>query len=81
VGHWNPVRVEERALILRLRAEGLTKAQVVGRTGRSASSVDRLVAAAGGLPPRECVVRRGVLTRADREEISRCLAVGGRARR
>jgi IS30 family transposase len=76
VGHRNPVRVEERELILRLRAEGLTKVQVVERTGRSGSSVDRVVAAAGGLPPRDRHVRPGVLTTADREEISRRLAVG-----
>ena len=76
MGHRNPVRDEERELILRLRAEGLTKAQVVERTGRSGSTVDRLVAGAGGLPPRERRVREGALTEAEREEISRRLVVG-----
>ena len=78
MGHRNPVRDEERELILRLRTQGLTKAEVVERTGRSGSTVDRLVAAAGGLPPRERHVREGALTAAEREEISRRLALGQR---
>ena len=71
-----PVSGAERELMCRLRAEGHTIVEVMAITGRGHSSVERAVAAAGGLPPRDRRVRSGCLTAAEREEITRRIAVG-----
>lgn len=66
----------ERELICRLRFEGRTIEQVCVEVGRSHSLVERVVAQAGGLPPRGRCSRAGSLSLAEREEISRRIAVG-----
>ena len=66
----------ERARICELRASGLTVVEVVAASGRSKATVDRVVAAAGGLPPRRTGRGPTALTLDDREEISRGLAAG-----
>ena len=67
---------EERELILRLRAGGLGRMEVVAATGRSRATVDRVVAEAGGLPPRRGGRSDGALSLEEREEISRGLRAG-----
>jgi IS30 family transposase len=66
----------ERGRICELRAAGRTVAEVVAETGRSKATVDRVVAAAGGLPPRRTGRGPGVLLVSEREEISRGLVAG-----
>jgi IS30 family transposase len=70
------VRPEEQELIRRLRAEGLRPMEVVAATGRSRASVDRVIAKAGGLPPRRSGRAALALTGEEREEISRGLNAG-----
>jgi transposase, IS30 family len=70
---WTKVRSEERELIRRLRAEGLSREEVAARTGRHRATVDRVLAAAGGLPPRRTGRAPNALSLAEREEISRGL--------
>jgi len=66
----------ERARICELRASGLTVADVVAQSGRSKATVDRVVAAAGGVPPRRTGRALRALSVDEREEISRGLAAG-----
>ena len=67
------VRPEERELILRLRREGMPRLEIVVAAGRSRATVDRVVADAGGLPPRRAGRAAIALTVEEREEISRGL--------
>jgi IS30 family transposase len=66
----------ERDRICELRAAGRSVAEVVTETGRSRATVDRVIAAAGGLPPRRTGRAPGALSGAEREEISRGLVAG-----
>ena len=70
------IRPEERELIRRLRAGGLRPMEVVAATGRSRATVDRVVAEAGGLPPRRAGRATTALRPDEREEISRGLEAG-----
>jgi IS30 family transposase len=76
MGRTRPIDGHEREAILRRRAEGHTIKEVAALTGRSTASVDRVVAAAGGLPPRRTGRAGRALTVAEREEISRGLEAG-----
>ena len=76
MGRANRVKAAERAEICRLRSEGLTVAEVAARTGRHPATVDRVIARAGGLPPRRTGRSAGALTLAEREEISRGIERG-----
>jgi IS30 family transposase len=73
---WSKMDGAERARICELRASGLTVADVVVASGRSKATVDRVVAAAGGLPPRRTGRAPTALTVDDREEVSRGLVSG-----
>ena len=70
------VRDEERDLIRRLRAEGMPRLEVVAVTGRSRATVDKVIAKAGGLPPRRQGRAATALRLEEREEISRGLRAG-----
>jgi IS30 family transposase len=65
--------VAESDEICRLRASGMTIREVVAQSGRSKATVERVTAAAGGLPPRRTGRAPKALTVAEREEISRGL--------
>ena len=67
------ITAEERTTIRVMKAAGARTVVVAEVTGRSPASIDKIVAAAGGLPPRATAVRAGALTLAEREEISRGL--------
>jgi IS30 family transposase len=67
------VRPEERELICRLRREGMPRLEIVAVAGRSRATVDRVVADAGGLPPRRGGRAAISLSGEEREEISRGL--------
>ena len=73
---WSKVDGVERERICGLRAAGQTVAEVAAETGRSKATVDRVVAAAGGLPRRRTGRAPGVLSLVEREEISRGLVAG-----
>src|SRR5262245_22700501 len=68
------ISAEEKRRIRELKAEGISTRDVAAVTGRSTAAIDKIVAAAGGVPPRRTAVREGCLTLAEREEISRGLA-------
>jgi transposase, IS30 family len=70
------VRPEERELICRLRAGGLTRSEVIAVSGRSRATVDRVIVEAGGLPPRRTGRAERALRLEEREEISRGLKAG-----
>ena len=70
------VRPEERELIQRLRAEGMPRLDVVASTGRSRATVDRVIADAGGLPPRRAGRADRALRLDEREDILRGLGAG-----
>ena len=76
MGRHDRVGDEERGRILKLRREGLTIPEVVAATGRHKATVDRVLAAAGGLPPRRTGRAATALTLEEREEISLGLARG-----
>jgi len=76
VGKHDRVRPDERRLILELRREGQTIVEIASRSGRHTATVDRVLAAAGGLPPRRTGRSKVSLTVEDREEISRGLVAG-----
>jgi IS30 family transposase len=76
MGRNNRVKQGEREEICRLRASGLTIPAVAECTGRSKSLVDRVLAEAGGLPPRRTGRGPLALTLLEREEISRGLMAG-----
>lgn len=66
----------ERARICELRTQGKRVREIVAVTGRSKATVERVLAAAGGLPPRRLGRPVRCLSLEDREEISRGLAAG-----
>src|SRR5688500_16714611 len=70
------ITAEERTTIRVLKAAGMRTDAVADHTGRSPASIEKIVAAAGGLPQRATAVRAGALSLADREEISRGLVEG-----
>jgi IS30 family transposase len=70
------VRPEERELICRLRAGGLARSEVMAASGRSRATVDRVIAEAGGLPPRRTGRSERALQSDEREEISRGVSAG-----
>jgi transposase, IS30 family len=76
VGVGVPLTLEERESICRLRSEGRTILEVCEALGLGHSTVERVVARAGGLPPRDRLVRAGCLRLEEREEISRRVALG-----
>jgi IS30 family transposase len=76
MGVRRPVTAVERALICRLRFEGRTIEEVCVEVDRVHSVVERVISQAGGLPPRQRRCRAVSLTLAEREEISRRVAVG-----
>jgi IS30 family transposase len=76
VGRHDRVQPHERRLILELRREGKTIDEIAASTGRHGATVDRVLAAAGGLPPRRTGRSAGALSVAEREEISRGLERG-----
>ena len=73
---WSRVSVQERALICRLRFEGHRLAEIATEVGRGHATVERVVADAGGLPPRRTGRAASALTLSEREHISRGLAAG-----
>jgi IS30 family transposase len=70
------VSAVERDEIRRLRRSGKTIKEVAAASGRSAATVERVTAAAGGLPPRRTGRGPQALTLEEREEISRGLMAG-----
>src|SRR3954467_14144209 len=67
---------DERVAITRSLAVGMSKSRAADVAGVAVSSVDRVVAEAGGMPPRWRDRNPCRLSLAEREEISRGLAVG-----
>lgn len=76
MGRQDKVQPHEWRLILELRREGVTIDEIARRTGRHSATVDRVLAAAGGLPPRRTGRSARALGVAEREEISRGLVEG-----
>jgi IS30 family transposase len=70
------VDAREREEIRRLRWEGLMLREVAERVGRGHATVERVIAAAGGLPPRRTGRGPSALGVEEREEISRRLSQG-----
>jgi IS30 family transposase len=64
------VQPEEWKRILELRREGLTIDAIAVVTGRHPATVDRVLAGAGGLPPRRTGRNAAALSVQEREEIS-----------
>ena len=73
MGRGDRVEAAERDAICRLRSEGFAIAEVAARTGRHPATIDRVIARAGGLPPRRTGRSPNALTLPEREEISRGL--------
>jgi len=73
VGRHNKVTPEEARSIRDRRREGKTVAAIAAEVGRDSSTVDRVLAAAGGLPPRRTGRSASALRVEEREEISRAL--------
>jgi len=73
VGRHNKVTPEEARSIRDSRREGKTVAAIAAEVGRDSSTVDRVLAAAGGLPPRRTGRSASALRVEEREEISRAL--------
>jgi transposase, IS30 family len=73
---WSRVSVQERELICRLRFEGHRLAEIATEVGRGHATVERVLADAGGLPPRRTGRAASALTLSEREHISRGLAAG-----
>ena len=61
-----------------MRARGKRVGEIVALTGRSKATVERVLAAAGGLPPRRVGRSARCLSLEEREEISRGLVAGDR---
>jgi IS30 family transposase len=70
------VSLVERGLICRLRFEGHRVAEIAAEVGRGHATVERVLADAGGLPPRRTGRAASALTLCEREHISRGLAAG-----
>jgi IS30 family transposase len=70
----------ERAQIARWLIEGRPVEEVIGLSGRSQASVERVWAACGGFAPRAPRRREASLCFGEREEISRGLAAGASLR-
>jgi transposase, IS30 family len=73
---WSRVSLVERGLICRLRFEGHRVAEIAAEVGRGHATVERVLADAGGLPPRRTGRAASALTLSEREHISRGLAAG-----
>ena len=76
MGKHDKVQDHERALIRQLRRAGLTIEAIAAETGRHSATVDRVLAAAGGMPPRRTGRSDLALSEEEREEISLGLARG-----
>ena len=70
------VHDDERERIRTLRASGRSTCEVAAEVGRARCTVERVMAAAGGLPPRRIGRPERCLSGSDREEISRGLVRG-----
>ena len=70
------VHSDERERIRALRASGCSTMEVAAEVGRSRDTIERVMTAAGGLPPRRTGRAVQCLTASEREEISRGLAEG-----
>jgi IS30 family transposase len=68
--------LEERAVMCRLRFEGWTLVDIAAEVGRGHATVERVIADAGGLPPRRTGRAVSALRLSEREQISRGLAAG-----
>jgi IS30 family transposase len=71
---------EQRRKVRLLRASGLSAEEIAARTGCHKATVNRVIAAAGGVPPRPGARSENQLSFAEREEISRGLSEGRSAR-
>jgi IS30 family transposase len=70
VGRHDKVQLDEVTRILELRGEGKTIAEVAAGVGRHSATVDRVLSATGGVPPRRTERNERVLSVVEREEIS-----------
>jgi transposase, IS30 family len=76
VGRQNKLHDDERERIRTLRAGGASTGEVAAEVGRARCTVERVMAAAGGLPPRRTGRPARCLSADEREEISRGLVRG-----
>lgn len=76
MGKHDRVQPHEMRRVLELRRAGLTISAIAAEVGRHSATVDRVLAAAGGLPPRRTGRSSLALTVEEREEISRRLVRG-----